>query len=69
MNTTNLSDAEARFAALRGRNLALDMTRGKPSPEQLDLSEGILTVLEAGDCTGEGGDYRNYGIGTGIVEA
>ena len=69
MNTTDLNEAEARFAALRGRNLALDMTRGKPSPEQLDLSDGILTVLEAGDCTGEGGDYRNYGIGDGIAEA
>ncbi len=69
MKTTNLNEAETRFATLRGRNMALDMTRGKPSPEQLDLSDGILTVLQAGDCTGEGGDYRNYGIGTGIVEA
>ena len=39
-----LADLQARYAALQGRGLKLDMTRGKPSPEQLDLSEGLVTL-------------------------
>lgn len=58
------------YERLRGRNLHIDMTRGKPAPEQLDLAEGLLTVLEPGQCRGEDGtDYRNYGILDGIPEA
>jgi len=63
-------DAEQRYQDLSRRNLQLDMTRGKPSPEQLDLSDQILTIVGPDDCFGEDGtDYRNYGIGTGIDEA
>ncbi|NKB57328.1 MAG: aminotransferase class I/II-fold pyridoxal phosphate-dependent enzyme [Alphaproteobacteria bacterium] len=70
----SLADAEgrtqARLADLRGRNYRIDMTRGKPSREQLDLSNEILTVLSAEDCVNaDGDDYRNYGFGTGIPEA
>jgi len=62
--------AEARYRDLCGRNLVLDMTRGKPAPDQLDLSDGILTVVAAGEYIGETDeDYRNYGLGTGIPEA
>ena len=62
--------ASERYEALRRRNLQLDMTRGKPAPEQLDLSDGILGVVGSGDCIGpDGADYRNYGILTGIPEA
>ncbi len=62
--------AKARLAELRGRNYRIDMTRGKPSREQLDLSNGILTVLRPEDCFGaDGEDYRNYGFGTGVPEA
>ena len=58
------------YDGLRGRNLSIDMTRGKPSPEQLDLSEGLLAAMSADDCRGEDGtDYRNYGILDGIPEA
>jgi len=54
----------------RGRNLNIDMTRGKPAPEQLDLSESLLAEMSADDCRGEDGtDYRNYGILDGIPEA
>ena len=35
----------ARFEDLRGQNLSLDMSRGKPSKAQLDLCEGMLTAL------------------------
>ena len=47
--------AVKRMDTLRGRNLSLDMTRGKPSPEQLDLSEAMLTIVRPGDTTGEDG--------------
>ncbi|MDA1088967.1 MAG: aminotransferase class I/II-fold pyridoxal phosphate-dependent enzyme [Proteobacteria bacterium] len=58
------------YDRLRGRNLAIDMTRGKPSPEQLDLCAGLLEAVSLNDCRGEDGtDYRNYGILDGICEA
>lgn len=63
-------DAAGRYAELRRRNIQIDMTRGKPAPEQLDLSDGMLTIVGPGDCIGEDGtDYRNYGIWNGIPEA
>ncbi len=51
--------------------LHLDMTRGKPCQEQLDLSMGMMDVLDsASDLTCEDGtDCRNYGALTGIEEA
>ena len=62
--------AAERYESLNRRNLQLDMTRGKPAPEQLDLSDGILGAVGSGDCIGsDGTDYRNYGILTGIPEA
>jgi DNA-binding transcriptional MocR family regulator len=58
------------YDGFRGRNLSIDMTRGKPSPEQLDLCAGLLTAVSDDDCKGEdGADYRNYGILAGIPEA
>jgi DNA-binding transcriptional MocR family regulator len=66
----SLDDAEDQLTELRGRNYQIDMTRGKPSSEQLDLSNAILTVLTPEDClSADGDDYRNYGFGTGIPEA
>ncbi len=65
-----VAGAEKRMGEMRGRNLTLDMTRGKPSPEQLDLSDDILTVVKPGETTGEDGvDLRNYGGLNGIPEA
>lgn len=62
--------AEAQYRELCGRNLILDMTRGKPAPDQLDLSNGLLTAVTPDDHLGEDDeDYRNYGMGTGIPEA
>ena len=64
------AQAEARYRDLCGRNLVLDMTRGKPALDQLDLSDGILTAVAPGEYIGETDeDYRNYGLGTGIPEA
>ena len=51
-------------------DLNLDMSRGKPSSTQLDVTEGLLGMLKTcEDCYGEEGDYRNYGILNGIPEA
>jgi DNA-binding transcriptional MocR family regulator len=58
-----------RYAELAGAGLALDVTRGKPSAAQLDLSDRIDGVL-AGNYRGEDGtDLRNYGGLDGLPEA
>src|SRR5690606_11094467 len=53
-----------RYAELQAKGLKLDLTRGKPSPEQLDLSNALLSL--PGDepnsyRDAEGTDTRNYG--------
>jgi len=64
------NDAAGRMEKLRGRNLSLDMTRGKPSPEQLNLSDDLLIAVQPGETDGEDGtDLRNYGGLAGIPEA
>ena len=53
------------------QNLKLDMSRGKPSAAQLDLSMGMMDVLDSfTDLKCEAGiDCRNYGVMDGIPEA
>lgn len=53
------------------KNLNLDMSRGKPSPKQLSLSDEMLkVVISSKDYMGEKGvDYRNYGVLDGIDAA
>ena len=65
------SELEKRFAEIKAQNLKLDMSRGKPSKAQLDLSMGMLDVLssEADLMCEEGVDCRNYGVLDGIREA
>ncbi len=59
-----------RYQDFQARNLKLDMTRGKPCPEQLDLSLEMLECIKAEHySTLVGEDYRNYGGLDGIVEA
>lgn len=65
-----LQRARAAYEAFRARGLKLDMTRGKPSPEQLDLSEGMLALPGNRDHLSEAGeDARNYGGLQGLAEA
>ena len=64
--------AEARdaYEAFKARGLKLDMTRGKPSPEQLDLSSAMMSLPGNGDHFAEAGDdARNYGGLQGLPEA
>ena len=66
-----LATLEAEYKRYQGMNLKLDMSRGKPSKEQLDLSMGIMDALNSSvDLTCEDGtDCRNYGCLDGIPEA
>ncbi len=58
---------QAEYAALRGRGLALDLTRGKPSVAQLDLSDALLH-LPTTTKDRAGADVRNYGGLDGLPE-
>ena len=62
---------EAEYKKFQQRGLKLDMSRGKPSQEQLDLSMGMMDVLSSySDLACEDGtDCRNYGVLDGIQEA
>jgi DNA-binding transcriptional MocR family regulator len=63
--------ARADHAAFCARRVRIDMTRGKPCPEQLDLSSALLTLPGNGDYfQADGGDTRNYyGSLQGLPEA
>jgi DNA-binding transcriptional MocR family regulator len=64
------SELESRYADLAGRGRSLDMTRGKPCPEQLDLSSDLFTILRPNDYrAADGTDCRNYGGLEGLPEA
>lgn len=62
---------KAEYKAMQNRDLKLDMSRGKPSQEQLDISMGLMDVLSSdADLMSENGsDCRNYGVLDGIPEA
>ena len=62
---------DKEFADIKAQGLALDMSRGKPAADQLDLSMGLMDVLSSdSDLKCETGvDCRNYGVIDGIPEA
>ena len=62
---------KAEYKKYQAKDLHLDMSRGKPSQEQLDLSMELMDVLSSSaDLTcDDGTDCRNYGVLDGIQEA
>lgn len=62
-------EVTASYEELKARNLGLNLTRGKPSSEQLDIGESLLSLPGEDDHTlADGTDVRNYGGGDGIRE-
>lgn len=69
---SELAKFEQAYENYKSLNLKLDMTRGKPSPAQLDMVcemglERAYTIDELKDAAGN--DCRNYGLLTGLKEA
>ena len=61
------AEQQTAYDALVAAGLKLDLTRGKPSSEQLDLSDGLLT-LPRSPYAPDGTDTRNYGGLLGLTE-
>ncbi|QYJ03840.1 aminotransferase class I/II-fold pyridoxal phosphate-dependent enzyme [Nocardioides panacisoli] len=57
---SELTRLREEYDALRAKGLDLNLTRGKPAPEQLDLSNGLLD-LPSTHVDPDGTDVRNYG--------
>ena len=62
------AELEKEFEDAKGKGLKLDMSRGKPTTVQLDMTMGIMDALNAeSDMNAENGmDTRNYGLMDGI---
>lgn len=69
--TSLKAELEKQFEDAKGKGLALDMSRGKPTPAQLDMAMDIMDVFNSkSDMKTEAGvDTRNYGLMDGIPEA
>ena len=61
-----LKDAQLEYEGYVSEGLNLDMSRGKPSSAQLDISNDLFDVKY--DKSKSKIDYRNYGILEGIAE-
>ncbi len=64
------NELEKKYEEVKSLGLSLDMSRGKPGADQLDLSVDMLSVMTTADeCKGANGfDCRNYGVLDGIPE-
>ena len=63
------NQVQSRYDAFKRRSLKLDLTRGKPSSEQLDLSNGLLALPGDADyLAADKTDTRNYGVPQGLPE-
>lgn len=65
------AELDKKYREAQAKNLRLDMSRGKPSAEQLDLSMEMMDVLNSSADLkdSEGVDCRNYGVLDGVKEA
>ncbi len=63
------SDLTQQFETIKAKSLNLDLTRGKPSSDQLSLSNAMDGILAGDYTTPSGVDVRNYGGLEGIQEA
>lgn len=65
------TELKAQYEKMKEMGIKLDMSRGKPSIEQLDLSSPMLDVLNSHSSFkgSDGMDLRNYGVLDGIKEA
>jgi len=64
------NEVEALYNGFKSQSLSLNMARGNPCKEQLELSVGMLDVFDDGNFLSENGvDVRNYGMLDGIPEA
>ncbi|AGG65662.1 aspartate transaminase [Corynebacterium callunae] len=62
-------DIKRAFEDLKSKNLKLDLTRGKPSSEQLDFADDLLALPGKGEyLAADGTDVRNYGGLNGIED-
>src|SRR5258707_6084780 len=59
---------QRNYSELQAKGLSLDLTRGKPSPAQLDLSNELLSLPGDNYRDGDGTDTRNYGGVHGLPE-
>lgn len=66
-----IASLKQEYRHYQSLGLSLDMSRGKPCKEQLDLSMGLMDSLNSNSdlCCEDGTDCRNYGALTGIDEA
>jgi len=67
---TELENLLKEFENIKGKGLNLNMARGKPADEQLDLSMDMMDVLTSKDIlsSADGTDCRNYGVVDGLAE-
>lgn len=63
-----LSQLQLEYQELKAKNLKFDLTRGKPAPEQLDLSNELLSLPGNVFNDSSGTDARNYGGLTGLPQ-
>lgn len=65
------AELEKQFEDAKGKGLSLDMSRGKPSAMQLDISMDMLDTINSTSIMKDesGVDCRNYGVLDGIEEA
>ena len=65
-----LRELMEEYRGYQARGLALDMSRGKPNTDQLDLCQGMLDTISSslGAVSGSGVDCRNYGLLEGLPE-